>query len=176
MSRIRLEQRLILCRQYFGKFSLVNSLDVLRLERRTADNESIEDDTDRPGVHLETVPVRSVEQHLRSDIIRGTADRLLALTRILNKRRQSEITDLDVHVAIQKDVAQFQVPMDDLVVMHIVARADELNHEESRFRLGEASTSTKQVHERAVRTQFKRHVDVLVVFETILKVDDVGVF
>lgn len=65
--------------------------------------------------------------------------------------------------------------MNDLVRVHVKAGADELDHEKASFGLGETAPPTQEVHEGARGTQRERDVDVVVVFEAILKVDDVGV-
>lgn len=60
--------------------------------------------------------------------------------------------------------------------MHIVARADELDHKETRFRLCEASSATEHVHEGSGCAEFKGHVDIILIFETVVEHDNVVVF
>ena len=155
--------------------SLVDGLDVLGLEGRAADDESVEDDADGPRVDLEAVAIRLVEQHLGRDVVGRAADRLLALAGDLDERGEPEVADLDVHVLVEEDVAELEVAVDDLVRVHVLARADELHHEEARLGLGEAAPAAEHVHEGAIVAELEGHVDVVFVLETVLEADDVGV-
>lgn len=65
--------------------------------------------------------------------------------------------------------------MNDLVSVHVVAGTDDLDQEEARFWFCEATAAAEHVHERTAVTKFEGHVDVVVVFETFVKTDDVGV-
>ena len=63
--------------------------------------------------------------------------------------------------------------MSDLVGMHVMACTDELHHEKPRFRLCEAATTAKHVHERTTLTELKGHVHVFVIFKAVTERDDV---
>ena len=76
--------------------------------------------------------------------------------------------------ALHKDVAEFEVTVDDLVGVHIVTSTDELYHEETGLGLGEPSSAAEHVHERAVVAELEGHVDVIGVLEAFLELDDVG--
>jgi len=58
--------------------------------------------------------------------------------------------------------------------VHVMARADELHHEESRFGFGETFALAEHVHEGATGTKLESHVDVGFVFKAFAKVNDVG--
>jgi hypothetical protein len=156
--------------------SLIYSFDIFGLEGRPSDDESIQDDTNRPSINLEAVPIDSIEQHFRCNIVRSTTNGLLPLARALNERSESKVTDFDIHIYIEEQVPQFEITMDDLVRVHVVARPNELYHKVSCFWLGEAPPATEHVHERATWAKFECHVDVLVIFKTILETHDVGMF
>ena len=64
--------------------------------------------------------------------------------------------------------------MDDLVCVHVVTRANELDHEEAGFWFSESATAAQHVHERTRGAELERHVDVVGVFEAFLEVDDIG--
>ena len=121
------------------------------------------------------MPIRSIEEHLRGDIVRRPTYRLLPLAGVLNESRKPKVANLDVHIRIQEEVAKFQIPVDDLVGVHVVACADELDHEKASFGFGKSATAAQHVHERSRGAEFKRHVDIVIVFEALLEVDDVGV-
>lgn len=119
--------------------------------------------------------VRYVEQHLRRNIIRCSTNRLLPLTRILDQRCESKVSHLDIHVAVKEEIAELQIAVDHLVLVHVVTGTNQLDHEEARFGLGEFASAAEHVHEGAGGTEAESHVDVLVVFETLVKLDNVGV-
>jgi hypothetical protein len=155
---------------------LVDGLDVFGLEGRTADDEGVQNDADGPGVDFEAVAVDGVEEDLWGDIIRSAAYCLFALPGALDECCEAKIADLDVHVCVEEEVAELEIAVDDLVGVHIVAGADELNHEEAGFGLGEAAAAAEHVHEGSTGTEFEGHVDVLVIFEAFLESNNVGVF
>ncbi len=66
--------------------------------------------------------------------------------------------------------------MDDLVRVHVVARADKLNHIVSGFWLGKTASATKHIHQGAIVTKLEGHINVLFVFKAFLEADDVRVF
>ena len=61
-----------------------------------ADDKFVQDDTDRPGINLKAVSIRSIKQYLRGNIVRCAANSLLPLARALDKRGETEVTSLDV--------------------------------------------------------------------------------
>jgi hypothetical protein len=65
--------------------------------------------------------------------------------------------------------------MDDLMGVHVVTGANELNHKEPGFWFSESASAAQHVHERTRRAKLKCHVDVVGVFEAFLEIDDVGV-
>ncbi len=105
---------------------LINLLHIFGLERGTTDDESIEDNTDGPGVNFKAVSVRGVEQYLWCNVVWRATDGLLPLAGTLDKRSQAKVANLDVHVCIEKKVAKLKVTVDDLMCVHIVAGTNEL--------------------------------------------------
>ena len=66
--------------------------------------------------------------------------------------------------------------MNDLVGMHIMTCTNELNHVETSLGFAKPPPPTKDIHERARGTELESHVDVVIVFETIFEVNDIGMF
>ena len=119
--------------------------------------------------------VGGVEQDHWGDIIWGAADSLLAFARILNQCGQTKVADLDVHVLVKEDVAKLEITVNDLMCVHVMTRADELDHEEASLRLSEAPTSAEHVHEGAIMTELEGHVHIIIVLKAFLEPDDVRV-
>jgi hypothetical protein len=78
-------------------------------------------------------------------------------------------------VAVQEQVSKLEITVDDIVVVHVLASADELNKEEARLGLRVAFAPAEQVHERAIVAQFQDHVNILVILETVDKAHNVRV-
>ena len=119
--------------------------------------------------------VHGIEQNLGCDIVGGAANGFLPFSGLLDEGGETEVSHLDVHVAVQEDVAEFEVAVDDLVGVHIMTSTDELYHEETGFGFSKSSSTAEHVHEGAVVTELEGHVDVVGVFETFLETNDVGV-
>ena len=66
--------------------------------------------------------------------------------------------------------------MNDLVGMHVMACANELNHVETSLRFAKSPPPTKHIHERARGTKLESHVDIVAVFEAILEVNNIRMF
>ena len=120
---------------------LVDGFDLFCLEGRATNDERVQNDTNGPGVHFEAIAVCGVEEYLWGNVVRRTADGLLAFAGILDQGSKPEISDLDIHPSIQKQVPEFKITVDDLVGMHITARSYELYHEESNLGIGEAASA-----------------------------------
>lgn len=120
--------------------------------------------------------ISRIEQHFGSNIVGCSADGLLPFSRVLDQRSKTEIRNLDVHIGIKKQVAEFQVSMDDLMRVHVVACSNQLNHEEADLRFGKTTTTTEHIHEGTGWAEFERHVHVLSILETVVESHDVGVF
>ena len=133
---------------------LVDSLDVLCLKWQMSDDESVEDDTNGLCINFETVAIGSVEKDFGGDIIGRSTNSLLLFPRVLDESGKTKVANLDVHVHVKEDVAEFQVAVDNLVVVHVVAGTKELNHEVSRLWFGETLAAAEQVHEGAVVAEF----------------------
>jgi hypothetical protein len=129
---------------------------------------------DEPGVNLEAVSVYRVERYFWCNIVRRSTDGLLPFARTLNKRSKAKVANLDVHVRIKEKVAQFQITMDHLMGVHVMAGADQLYHEEPRFWLCKDTTSMEHAHERTVRAELQSHIDILLILEAIDKLNDVA--
>ena len=84
------------------------------LERRFSNNERVDDDAQRPNIHLVRVAALAFED-LGGDIVRRTADRALLLAIKVKLRGKAEVTQLDLHLVVEEEVAEFEVTMDDSV-------------------------------------------------------------
>lgn len=63
------------------------------------------------------------------------------------------LTNLDLHVITEEQVAQFEVTVDDPVVVEVVDTLDGLTHEVSRLRLGHSLPALVQLQKRLEHIQ-----------------------
>jgi hypothetical protein len=56
-------------------------------------------------------------KHLRGDVVRCTTDCTFSFPLKLELRGQAKIANLDLHLLIDKDIPDFQIPMDDTMGM-----------------------------------------------------------
>ena len=66
---------------------------------------------------------------------------------VLDGRGQAEVSDLDLHFIVEKQIAQFEIAMNDALVVHVDARLDDLLDEVARFGLGHRLPSSTQFHQ-----------------------------
>ena len=92
----------------------VSCLHVGRLERRFSNNERVDYDAQRPNIHLVRVAALAFED-LGGDIVRRTANRALLLTIKVKLRGKAKVAQLDLHLVVEEEVAEFEVTMDDSV-------------------------------------------------------------
>ena len=97
------------------RYSRVGLLQGGRLEGRGADQQGEHATTKRPDVGGETVAL--LVQHLRRDVVGRPADRPLLL--LTKPGGQAKVADLDRHAGGEEEVAELQVPVDDLLLVDV---------------------------------------------------------
>lgn len=96
--------------------SLVGRLDILSFERRLSDNQSVNNDANRPDVDLIRVTLLALK-NLRSNIVGSTANGTLALSVELKLRSKTEISDLDLHLVVKEEVTELEISMNDAMAV-----------------------------------------------------------
>lgn len=150
----------------------------------------LQNDTDGPSVDLKAVAVGSIEQDLRGNVIgsstngptkwsgtsrmRRNRSVLFTFAWLFNQRSKTKVPHFDIHVSVEEEVAELEVSVDDLMGVHIVAGADDLDEEKTCFRLGIPLAAAEHVHHAAVVTELKGHVHIFIVFKALLKTDNIG--
>ena len=80
-----------------------------------------------------------------------------------------------VHFIAEEEIAEFEISMNDFVVVQILDAQRDLLHEISRLGLRNRLAPLVQFHERAASTELEQNVDVLAVLEEAEELDDVVV-
>lgn len=110
-------------------FDSLQSLSlILGLERRLAEQHGETDDSNRPEVHFVRVTERTWHD-LRCQVVQCPTNTDFLLIIEFEFGGFSEITHFDLHVIVEKDVGQFEVSVDDLVLVHVLDGFDDLGDE-----------------------------------------------
>lgn len=98
--------------------ALVGRVGVFGLEGRNAEIQSVEDDANAPDIDLEMIA--ATIKHLWRDVVGGATDCPFTLIGELQFGGQSKISYLDVEFAVDKDVAEFEVAVDDALSVNVL--------------------------------------------------------
>ena len=102
--------------------ALIRGLDILGLKRRLAYEKCVHNDTSRPHVHLERMTFLALE-NLGSNIVGRSAYGLFAFIGRRQPRGEAKVPHLDPHVAVNKQIAELQVAVDDQVRVEVLEGA-----------------------------------------------------
>lgn len=89
---------------------------------------------------------------------------------------ETEICYYHVPVAIEEEVFELQVAVDDLFLVDVPDAGDELTEEFARILLLQVAVSQNVVEEFTPRCIFEDDTDVLVCLDNVVQPDDVGMF
>ena len=123
-----------------GQNPLVGGLDVLGLVRGLADEGGEADDAHGPDIDLEgmTALLLVAVNDLGSDVVGSAADGLALLVGAGQTGGQTKVSDLDVEVLVQEEIAQLEVAMDDVDAVHVSDGVQELLYVVLDLRLRES--------------------------------------
>ncbi len=116
--------KVILARFYF----FISHFYLICLKRRSAVEKGIANDSHRPDINLIRMSNRALH-YFRSNVIWCATHGSFFLVHKLQLSGQSKISHFYFHVAVQENIAKFEVAMDNTIAMHIINCRNELNHE-----------------------------------------------
>jgi hypothetical protein len=122
---------------------LVSSLNIVGLEWRFTDDQSVDDDSERPDIDLVRVTLLSLE-NLWSNIIWSTTDGSLSLSIELKFGGKTEITYLDFHLVVEEEITEFEISVNDSVGMKILYGVADLDDIALDLQLVESSPSSQK--------------------------------
>jgi len=136
--------------------ALVRALDVFGLVGRFANEHRVQDDAHGPDVDFEGVsPLGFVALNdFGCNVVGRPANGFALFVLVLDARREPEVTHFDVHVAVEKQVAEFEIAVNDVLVVHVPCRLQELSHVIGRFRFGHSFAAFDQFVETLVVAEF----------------------
>lgn len=115
-------------------------------------------------------------EDLRRDVVGCAADCLLDLTFGLDPGRQPKIADLGLHLIIDQDIAQFEIPMNDALLMNINQRLDHLADIHPGLMFDQPFPPLDQILKCVVPAILQQDINILLVLESVNKLNDVFVF
>lgn len=113
----------------FTQFYFIQSLILIFwLERWLTKQHGKTDDSNCPKVHFVRMTKRTWN-NLRCQVVECPTNTDFFLISKLKFSGFTEITHFDLHVVVEKNVGQFEVSVDDLVLVHVLNSLDYLSHE-----------------------------------------------
>ena len=125
----------------FGKLvvavldSSVGLFDGLGLEGRFANEDGIEYDPQRPDISFKAMP--GLSKYFRSNIVGGPTSSIPPISRMCQFSTQPKIPNFNLHLIIQKNIAQFDISMHHPLLMQVLNSADQLQHVAFGLELGD---------------------------------------
>ena len=113
--------------------------------------------------------------YLWRDVVWRAAQSLLPLPVVVHPRGQPEVSDLDLHGVVEEDVAELEVPVDDLVGVEILDAGEQLMHEVPRLWLRDGLASFVELHQGSAAAEFQDDVHEVGVLEVGEELHDVGI-
>ena len=100
---------------------LVSLLDLLRLERWSAIEHRVENDTDGPDIALVGVSVAGLlVEDFGSKVVWSAANCALFLSLVKDLSCKSEISNLETHSLSEEEIAKLEISVDDLAGMDVL--------------------------------------------------------
>mmetsp|Transcript_25506 Transcript_25506/g.61327 ORF Transcript_25506/g.61327 Transcript_25506/m.61327 type:complete len:397 (-) Transcript_25506:312-1502(-) len=166
-------RKAVVVRQY----PAISALDVLALVGRLAHEHREADDSHAPHVHFEGVtPLLLVAlDDFWGNVVGRPADGLALLVGGVDATRQAKVSDLDVHGLGEEEVAELEVSVDNVAIVHEAHGLHYLVHEEARLLFCERLPAFDHLVDALVVAELKEDVAVDLVLEEVLVLADVGV-
>jgi len=154
--------------------SFVGGFHIGRFEGRLAYDQSVDDNSQRPDVHLIGVTTFAFE-HLGRNVVGRTANSSLFLAIEVQFGCQSDVAQLYLHLVVQKQVSEFEITMDDPMRVQVLERLDDLHSVTLYFQLVQTLPAFEQFVHGLVLAKLQQNVNVLGIFEEMLELTNMEV-
>lgn len=98
---------------------------------------------------------------LRSYVVRGSTDCSFLLSIEVQLGRQPKVSKLDLHLAVDEEIAKFEISMDHSMRMQVLKSIDDLGHPALDLNFMKSFSSTQQLIESLVLTDFQNDIYIL---------------
>lgn len=154
--------------------SSVRGFHISGLEWRLAYNQGVDDDSEGPDVDLIAVACPAL-QHFRSDVVGSSANGPLLLAFKIEFGCEAKVSKLNKHFVIQKEVAQFEITVDDPMGMQVLESVNDLRSVTLHLQLVETLSSLEELIETLVLAKLEKNVNTFRVLEEVHELADVRV-
>lgn len=151
----------------------IGCFDLRSFKWRLSDELRINNDSDWPDINF--IWMAFIFKNLRSNVVWSTADGLLLLPFIFEAGGQTEIAQFDFHIFIQEQVTEFEIPVDDFVLVQIFQGRNYLSKIVLSLHFCKSFPPFDELVEGVVCTDFQKNIHIFVIFEYMLKFDNVGI-
>jgi len=112
-------------------------------------------------------------QNLGGYVVGSSTQGLLTFSSVVNLGGEAKISNLDLHAVVEEHVAQFQIPVYDLVVVQVLTAQEDLVNKISRLRFCDSFRPLVQLHQTSLSAKLQHdahEVGVLEVAEELHQV------
>ena len=88
---------------------------------------------------------------------------------IVDAGGQSQITDLDVQLLVEKQIAQFEIPVNDILVVQVLDCIQQMSHVVCGFGFRQSFATFEQFIQTLIVTQLQQDVTILLVFKEMFE-------
>jgi hypothetical protein len=127
----------------------------------------------RRSAHCCLYIIRCTLQDLWGDVVGSTAHGFAAFGVEGEASSEAEVTDLDFQIFGEEEITEFEVPVDDLVVVDVLDTQGDLVQVVLGLYLRDPFAPLDQLVEGLVRAQLQDYVHVLLVLEEVVEPHDV---
>lgn len=146
----------------------VGGLDVVCLEGGFAYQKGVDDNTKGPDVDLLGVAVLAF-QNLGGDVVGGAANGALAFAVELQLGGQPKVTNFDLHVVAEEQVAELEIAVNDPVAVELPQGGHNLDGLALHFELSQPLSAAQQVIHGLVSAQLQQYLHLFSVFEEMFE-------
>ena len=112
-------------------------------------------------------------EHLWCYIVWSSANRALLLTIEIELGCEAEVSQLNLHLVIDKKISELQVTMNYSVSVEILQSIDNLHRVRLHFQFMKTLPSAQKFVEALILADLKQDIYVVAVLEEVLELDDV---
>lgn len=157
---------------------VIGCLDILRFVWRFAYQNRIQNNPDRPNINFKRMtPFGFIAlNNFRRNVIGCSTDRLSLFILVFDTRGETEITNFDVHILVEKEIAEFEIAVNDMGFVHVTSRMNQLLQEIGCFRFCESFSPFDHFIETLIVTQLEQDVAIVAIFKVVFVLTNVFVF
>lgn len=124
------------------------------------------------GPYISIIRMTQLVQHFWCYVIRCSTYCYIPV--VVDAGSEAKVSYLHQHIFSEEHVAQFEVPVYNLLLVHVRYTFRQLTHVVAHLRLRQRATVLQHVHQTPSGTILEDDVDVGIIFEVVVEADDVA--